>query len=218
MESRFAKDILEIPGWLTGGEQPSTVRDGVIRADRLDTMRSRLSAAYKGVNALLIREGAQDFRSGQNYGQTVFFDEGVDIHHIFPQAWCEANKIERKDYDTVVNKTPLAYRTNRIIGGVAPSKYLQKLEVGSTDANGNITDPPIAETILDSYLQSHCIPVRELRADDFRAFIVERRKRLLKLISTATGHAIGVADESEDEGVELSESLARDSDLLIETP
>jgi len=218
VESRFAKDILEIPGWLTGGEQPSTVRDGVIRADRLDTMRSRLSAAYKGVNALLIREGAQDFRSGQNYGQTVFFDEGVDIHHIFPQAWCEANKIERKDYDTVVNKTPLAYRTNRIIGGVAPSKYLQKLEVGNTDAKGNITDPPIAETILDGYLQSHCIPVRELRADDFRAFIVERRKRLLKLISTATGHAIGVADESEDEGVELSESLARDSDLLIETP
>jgi hypothetical protein len=28
-------------------------------------MRMRLSAAYKGVNALLMKEGAQDFRSGQ---------------------------------------------------------------------------------------------------------------------------------------------------------
>ena len=28
----------------------------------------------------------------------------------------------------VINKTPLGYRTNRIIGGVAPSEYLSKLD------------------------------------------------------------------------------------------
>ena len=38
---------------------------------------------------------------------TVFFDEGVDIHHIFPQDWCEKQKIDAKIYDTVINKTPL---------------------------------------------------------------------------------------------------------------
>jgi hypothetical protein len=34
-----------------------------------------LSAAYKGVNALLMKEGAQDFRSGQKFDHTVFFGE-----------------------------------------------------------------------------------------------------------------------------------------------
>jgi hypothetical protein len=48
VESRFAKDILEVPAWLAGGSEPTTVRDGVLRADRLRTMRSRGSAAYKG--------------------------------------------------------------------------------------------------------------------------------------------------------------------------
>jgi hypothetical protein len=77
VESRFAKDILEVPAWLDGGPEPITVTDGVQRADRLLTMRSRLSAAYKGLQALLRREGAIDFRSGQAFDQIVFFDEGV---------------------------------------------------------------------------------------------------------------------------------------------
>ena len=44
----------------------------MFRADRLKTMRMRLSAAYKGVNALLMKEGARDFRSGQQFDHTVF--------------------------------------------------------------------------------------------------------------------------------------------------
>ncbi len=32
VESRFAKDILEVPAWLDGGAEPSTVADGVLRA------------------------------------------------------------------------------------------------------------------------------------------------------------------------------------------
>ncbi|AMV71070.1 hypothetical protein DBW_0683 [Desulfuromonas sp. DDH964] len=72
-ETRFAKDIMEVPAWLDGSPEPVTVLDGVLLADRLLTMRSRLSAAYKGFHVLLMREGARDFRSGQTYDQTVFF-------------------------------------------------------------------------------------------------------------------------------------------------
>ena len=133
IETRFAKDIVEVTTWLDGGPEPATVSEGVFRADRLLTLRTRLSAAYKGIHALLMREGAKDFRSGQGYELAVFFDEGVDIHHIFPQKWCETNKIDVKVYDTVINKTPLSYRTNRIIGGVAPSKYLATLELGKDE-------------------------------------------------------------------------------------
>ena len=213
IESRFAKDIVEVTAWLHGGPQPSTVTEGVFRADRLLTMRTRLSAAYKGIHALLMREGAKDFRSGQGYDLTVFFDEGVDIHHIFPQDWCEAQKIDVKVYDTVINKTPLSYRTNRIIGGVAPSKYLAKLEVGNKTANGLIENPPIDPEVLDGYLTSHCISPAHLRADDFESFMKERRKSLLALISEATGHSISDASDAPEEGEEISEEVAHDSGL-----
>jgi len=214
IESRFAKDIVEVTDWLDGGPQPSTVTEGVFRADRLLTMRTRLSAAYKGIHALLMREGAKDFRSGQGYDLTVFFDEGVDIHHIFPQDWCVAQKIDVKEYDTVINKTPLSYRTNRIIGGVAPSKYLAKLEVGKKTSNGQIENPPIEPAALDGYLTSHCISPPHLRADDFKSFMKERRKSLLALIAAATGHLISDISGSPEEGEEISDEVAHDSGLL----
>ena len=67
VETRIARDFMEVPGWLRGGAEPSTVSETSFRADRLKTMRMRLSAAYKGVNALLMKEGARDFRSGQKF-------------------------------------------------------------------------------------------------------------------------------------------------------
>ena len=53
VETRIARDFMEVPVWLKGGLEPSTVSETLFRADRLKTMRMRLSAAYKGVNALL---------------------------------------------------------------------------------------------------------------------------------------------------------------------
>jgi hypothetical protein len=170
-------------------------------------MRSRGSAAYKGVHALLMQEGAQDFRSGQTFDQTVFFDEDVDIHHIFPQDWCGKQGIEPKVYDSIINKTPLSYRTNRRIGGVAPSVYLQRLEAGQKD------DPPIAPAMMDSYLQTHCLDPKLLRADAFDKFMNDREQRLLALIAKATGHEIIAASAPADEQ-EVPDDIAEDSGLL----
>lgn len=167
----------------------------IFRADRLKTMRMRLSAAYKGVNVLLMKEGAQDFRSGQKFDHTVFFGENVDIHHIFPQDWCKARNIKPVIFDSIINKTPLSYRTNRIIGGVAPSEYLAKLE------QGNSSTPPIASDALDGYLSSHLIAPDLLRGDKFEAFMEDRQKRLLGLIEQAMGktaYSGNVPEEGED--------------------
>jgi hypothetical protein len=195
VETRVARDFMEVPAWLKGGPEPSTVSETLFRADRLKTMRMRLSAAYKGVNALLMKEGAQDFRSGQKFDHTVFFGENVDIHHIFPQDWCKKHGIKPNVFDSIINKTPLSYRTNRIIGGVSPSEYLAKLE------NGNEATPSIDRSRLDGYLTSHLIDPSLLRADSFDAFMVDRQKRLLTLIQQATGKAAysgNVQEEGED--------------------
>jgi hypothetical protein len=199
VESRIARDFMEVPVWLKGGPQPSTVNEATFRADRLKTMRMRLSAAYKGVNALLMKEGAQDFRSGQKFDHTVFFGENVDIHHIFPQDWCKRHGIKPSVFDSIINKTPLSYRTNRIIGGVAPSEYLAKLE------KGDDSTPPIDRSRLDAYLASHLIDPTLLRTDNFDGFMIEPQKRLLTLIEQATGGLIyrgDVKEEGEDAEVD----------------
>ncbi len=177
IESRFAKDISEVITWIDGGPEPTTIRDANFRDERLNTMTSRLSAAYKGVHALLMKEGARDFRSGQRFDHTSYFDEGVDIHHIFPRAWCEKNGIARAAYDTIINKTPISYKTNRTIGGDAPSAYLARLPKQGAASPEDI----------DAHLRSHLIDPELLRADSFEAFISARREALLKLIETAMG-------------------------------
>lgn len=195
VETRIAKDFIEVPLWLKGGPEPSTVSETIFRADRLKTMRMRLSAAYKGVNVLLMKEGAQDFRSGQKFDHTVFFGENVDIHHIFPQNWCKQRGIQPAVYDSIINKTPLSFRTNRIIGGIAPSAYLARLETGDT------TTPGVDSQRLDGYLRSHLIDPALLRADDFNAFMTDRQKRLLALIEQATGNS-AYSGEVQEEGVD----------------
>ena len=188
IETRFAKDFIGVRNWIDDGAKPETVNEANFQPDRLDTMRTRLSAAYKGVNALLMHTGTRDLRSGQTIDDTMFWDENVDIHHIFPQAWCKKNDIDPRVYNAVVNKTPLTRRTNRIIGGDAPSKYLSKL----------VDQGAIDSATLNECLASHMINVPLLRADDFHAFYRSRKTALLRLISEAMG-------KSTDEGIVLDE-------------
>jgi len=106
-------------------------------------------------------------------------------------------------FDSIINKTPLSYRTNRIIGGVSPSEYLGKLEAG------NATTPPIVHERLDGYLTSHLINPTLLRADSFDAFMVDRQKRLLALIERATGRAAYSGDVREE-----GEEIEADEDTI----
>jgi hypothetical protein len=211
VDSRIARDFIEVPVWLSGGAPPSTVTETVFSADRLKTMRMRLSAAYKGVNALLMKEGAKDFRSGQGFDHTVFFGENVDIHHIFPQDWCKKQNISPQVFDSIINKTPLSYKTNRMIGGVAPSEYLSQL------ANGNVSNPPIATASLDGYIASHLIDPVLLRSDNFTTFMADRQAKLLTLIEQAMGKSSykgdsreeGVNDEADADAIEAEHTLEK---------
>ena len=166
-----------------------------------------------------MQKQAGDFRSSQTFGHIVYFQEGVDIHHIFPKAWCEARKpkkIAASDYDSVINKTPLTYRTNRIIGGDAPSIYLAKLENGKPGLDGY---PPLAKTVLDDNLKSHLIPVAQLRADDFDVFMSLRQAMLMDLIASVTHNAVPAASavaDTGDDGKDLPDDIARDSGIAVE--
>lgn len=224
-ESRFAKDLVEVLEWIDGSpKEPSTVRDTSVRASRVRELRSRQSAAYKGVNALLMKSGAADFRSGQDYDHAVFFDESVDIHHIFPRDWCQGQKLHHSAFDSIVNKTPLSAKTNRMLGGVAPSKYLSRLETAT---------PPVDPENINGYLRSHAIDPVRLRADDFHMFFAARLNGLLDLIEDATkrpalrdvpppSHGGGANDpdpapplDPDDDGEAVSENAASADDAAL---
>lgn len=191
---------MEVPAWIDGGSEPATISESNFSPDRLWTLRSRGAAAYKGFNALLKLMGGQDLRSGQPFEYTNFWDERVDIHHIFPQDWCKRQGIDRKDYDSIINKTPLSARTNRIIGARAPSAYLRDLE----------REAGISPEQMDALLRSHGVEPHLLRTDDFNRFMAARAEALLAMVERVTGKTIPrnqPPPEGEDMGEDLDEML-----------
>jgi hypothetical protein len=185
-ETRYANDVTGVIDWVDGGAEPDTVTRAYFQPTRLLSLQTRLSAAYKGVMALVLKVGAVDFISGTDMGFTNFTEQAVDIHHIFPKAYCEG-KYKREQWNSIVNKTPLTARTNRTVGGSAPSRYLKKIE-----NEGHVTTKD-----LDGFIETHLIDVTDLRSDNFEGYYAKRAKALLTLIGNAMGK--GIPNLSSDE-------------------
>ncbi len=186
-ETIFSRDLPEVVGWIRGNatELPSSIQDANFQAGRLLTLRTRNSAAYKGIHALLMRDGSRDFRSGVSIEAATFFDDSIDIHHIFPQAWCNNQGIDRSIFNSIVNKTAISARTNRSIGGRAPSTYLNTLQ---NNANMSVED-------MNGILASHRVPSEPLRADDFNQFFADRAEELIQSIESAMGKSVSREEE-----------------------
>ncbi len=180
-ETRYANDIEDLVDEIEGrASQMRTVNAAYFQATRLLGLQTRNSAAYKGVMALVFRENALDFIDGEQMTNVKAINTPPDIHHIFPRAHCEKIGLPREHWNSIVNKTPLIASTNRIIGGVAPSKYLPKVK-----REGQIDDKE-----LRARIESHLVDFDALVADDFNAFFSNRAKRLLDAIEKAMGKAV----------------------------
>lgn len=205
-ETKIARDVPDLLGWLEGGPAPRTIGDSSFQAARLDTLRSRLSAAYKGFHALLMRSGCRDFVTGKGVETMTVFSDALDIHHIFPKAWCEKQGIPPQRYNSIINKTALSKGTNIAIGGSAPSLYLARIE----DRHG------LSSAALDDILRSHLIEPASLRTDDFDGFWKARKLALAELAAGAQGKPVPIDEQEPTEGYADDDGLTLDEENMIE--
>lgn len=180
-ESRLARDVPELVDWIGGaGPRPRAIDEAVFQKDRLRSMRSRQSAAYKGLHALMMRRGCLDFITGRPADLMTFFNDRIDIHHVFPQDWCKKQGIAPDLFNSIVNKTPLSKESNIAIGGDAPSTYLRRIEKKQNLSQGE----------LDDILRTHLIDPTHLRNDDFQAFFTARIDALADVVARAMDKAV----------------------------
>lgn len=201
-ETRYALDLPQVVNWIeNNGPIPKTIYDANFSPSRLHTLRTRNSAAYKGVYALLMDDETKDWLSATKIDFSTYFSESIDIHHIFPVAWCEKNGISKDDYNCIINKTPLSARTNRIVGGDAPSKYLVRLQKHAGVSNEEFQD----------ILKSHVLSPKFLYADDFENFFNDRKERILQRIEKAMNKPILREAVQAEEGVYIDEDVEEES-------
>ena len=176
-ETRYANDIEDVIDEIEG--KPSamrTVNAAFFSSTRLLTLQTRLSAAYKGIMALLYKEKCRDFMNDTTIDIINSMIQSPDIHHIFPEAYCNRVGIPRQKYNSIVNKTPILAETNRSIGGNAPSVYARGI-LKKVDG--------LTETELRDRIESHMINYDALVHDDFDTYFIDRAKALLNLIENA---------------------------------
>lgn len=185
-ETRYANDIEDVVDAVFGRPNLArTVNSAFFASTRLLTLQTRLSAAYKGIMALLYKEKCRDFMNDTTIDIVNSMLESPDIHHIFPEAYCVKQGIKRQRYNSIVNKTPILPATNRSIGGNAPSEYAKtilKKVSGLTEAE------------LKERIKSHCVDYDALVKDDFDTYFIDRAKKLLGLIEKAMGKPVSDRD------------------------
>lgn len=208
IETRFANDLAQVVEWANAGQpEPITVYESSLDPGRLLTLRTRNSAAYKGIYALLMAKGCKDWYYDQDITLANHHQLAVDIHHIFPKTWCASNGIDDLRRESIVNKTAIAAKTNRdVIRGKAPSKYVVQLAV----------EAGVAEAAIAERIEGHQIAYELLAADDFDGFFDTRRRALLDLIGDAMGKEIAdvtAGQPASADEYELDEEEPSDTDV-----
>lgn len=181
-ETRFARDVEQLAPWARGttAAEPGTVSEALFQERRLYTLKTRQSAAYKGIYALIIGTGAKDWIKDVTFSRVQYKTLQTDIHHIFPEKWCKERNLDRGQWDSILNKTPLAAATNRAIGGVAPTEYLLRVQ----------SRAQLEADAVDGIIATHGIDTEALRRDDFDAHLSHRREFLIDLLEGAMGKSV----------------------------
>ncbi|MFE2912583.1 GmrSD restriction endonuclease domain-containing protein [Kitasatospora indigofera] len=177
-ETRFTRDVEQLVRWIRrGGEPPETVTDAFFFAERLNTLTTRNSAAYKGIYALLIKQGAVDWHfTDAPLSPKRLGEHAVDVRQIFPKSWID--KRHGKDFpaNSIVNKTPLSLRASQDMTG-PPGSYLPSL-IAASDMRLEWFDDVVA---------THLISPDTLHENDYERFYTDRTRQLVDLVQSAMG-------------------------------
>lgn len=145
-----------------------------ITAEELEG-RNQRSALFKTMFLAFRAAGAKDWRSHL----AIALDHSgaqhrLQFHHIFPKAVLKTSFTAR-EADDIANLAFIGGKTNRAISDKAPAVYL----------------PPLVDQLGEPAFAAQCIPVETslLEVENYKAFLLERRKRIATALNTFVGHA-----------------------------
>jgi len=145
-----------------------------ITAEELEG-RNQRSALFKTMFLAFRAAGAKDWRSHL----TIALDHSgaqhrLQFHHIFPKAVLKTS-FSAREADDIANLAFIGGKTNRAISDKAPAVYL----------------PPLVDQLGEPAFAAQCIPVEAslLEVEGYKAFLLERRKRIATALNTFVGPA-----------------------------
>lgn len=196
--NRMARDVDEVTGWVRGDvdDTPKTVRDAAFHQDRLYSADAD-SGVYHGLYALLMSRGARDWRTTEPFDRWTVGDLHPTYAQIFPEKWCVDHDIDPALARSAVNRTPMGKRTEVVLDGYDPARYLPRVQSKSL----------MEDDEFDAVLASHELDPQLLLRGKAKEFFADRAERLYAVIAAAMGKEV-VRDDREGAGPEKERDAA----------
>ena len=188
LDGELGSDTIEFPEYVRDGAVPRSISELGFQPEKLLSLRTRASAAYKGLYALLMKSGALSWKSKSRVNFDIWDNEKIDIRHIFPKKMLQKRGVSAKLADSIINKTPMSADIVKRLGVNAPSMLVRLLNLKKDE--------------IDEILESHCIDPGALRDDDFEDFFIKRGKALMELIGDAVGKELDSGREAFEKAIE----------------
>ncbi|MBN9644632.1 DUF262 domain-containing protein [Corynebacterium mendelii] len=167
--------------------EPASIRSAKFVESRLLSVRAD-SAVYKGIFSLIMGRGARDWRANEEINAHNFFTMSVGFHQIFPSAYCFTHGINPVLADSVLNRTPMAEKTDHMIGETDPARYLPRVQGKSL----------LGDADFDEVLAGHLLDPKLLHHGKVDEFFLDRRRKLLRMVEEAMGRkAVHDVDDSD---------------------
>lgn len=179
--SQSTKDLTEVGVWLSGGPAPSHVAAFTFEPTALYEVTPKQRALYRGVISLILSGNPRDFHNVKPMTRTMMDEEGVDDHHVFPDAHLKDSGVsESKRRDCVLNRTLIDRTTNQSLSRRNPASYFLEMRdrLGAAE--------------YQRLLDSHLLPSdadSPLLSDDYETFLKWRCTTIGEAIKEATQHA-----------------------------
>ncbi|WIM68683.1 DUF262 domain-containing protein [Corynebacterium breve] len=173
---RAGRDVDQVTAWVRGAtdEVPKTVADAEFKESRLITA-DQDSGVYRGLYALLMARGARDWRTGLPFNSETIAELQPHFAQIFPRPFCAATGVRPELAESVVNRTPMGRRTEIMIDGGAPNRYIRRMQSKSI----------MEDDEFDAVVATHEVNPDTLFNGDIERFFRERRERFLGMIEYA---------------------------------
>nr|VDG63827.1 Uncharacterized conserved protein [Streptococcus thermophilus] len=173
---RAGSDVDQVTPWAKGETEvvPKTVEDAEFVESRLITADED-SGVYRGLFSLLMARGARDWRTGKLFDGTTVAELQPGFYQVFPPGFCRVHNVDPQLAGSVLNRTPLGKRTENVMEGNDPKRYLSRLQSKAI----------MEDDEFDALLATHEIEPEYLFTSNWQAFFADRRERLLGMIEYA---------------------------------
>ena len=165
-----------------------------ITAEDLLKLKSGADSRYKAIQCLLSAAVRQDLVSGKGVA-----DVEVEVHHIFPKAYCKAENLGTQLCNSIVNLIVLSKETNRDLRDKAPELYLGEVyEVAEKDGTVPGLQSRLKACFFPNANEARVAFLKQLVPSNFETFLNQRAKLLIGEIHSVIGDSL-ISDEREED-------------------